>query len=240
MTSPQRVVYLSAPEGLPPVEDILRFRLIYDGPLQPSQRDPENGQEDPIALHKHKIRQCFHGQLKQLWKSDRFLSTHRVFGADYMNQSPAEGPYIQADEDQLIPLNEAVARLYHENNYRFLPLVRDGWHLICNLDILFLRRDIPGSVIQAGDIDNRIKTLIDALRKPRNAAELRGFEAPQDGEDPFYCLLEDDKQVAGLRVESDTLLDPSTPHEADNRRVRLVISVEIRPYYNTSLNLSFV
>lgn len=218
----------------------MRFRLIYDGPLQPSQRDPENGQQDPIALHKHKIRRVFHGQLKELWRTNKFLSTHESFASDYMeDKNPADGTIIMDDEDRL-PLREVVANLYRENGYRFLPLVREDWHLTCALNILFLRRDIPGSVISAGDIDNRIKTLIDALRKPNNATELKGSELPQDGEDPFYCLLEDDKQVSALTVESDTLLDPNILDAADNRRVRLVISVEIKPYFSTMLNLNFV
>jgi hypothetical protein len=35
------------------------------------------------------------------------------------------------------------------------------------LNILFLRADIPGKVVQSGDIDNRLKTLFDALRMPQ-------------------------------------------------------------------------
>jgi hypothetical protein len=108
------------------------------------------------------------------------------------------------------------------------------------LQILFLRRDAPGSVIIAGDLDNRIKTLIDALRRPLNANELRGNETPGEGEDPFYCLLEDDKLVSHLEVETDTILDPpknNSPEEL--RRVRTVITVEIKPYYVTLFNLSF-
>jgi hypothetical protein len=75
---------------------------------------------------------------------------------------------------------------------------------------LFLRRDIPGSAIGAGDLDNRIKTLIDTLRRPLNANKARGNEMPAEGEDPFYCLLEDDRLVSHLEVETDTLLDTPT------------------------------
>ena len=240
MSDPKRVVYLSAPEGIPLSEEVVKFRLIYDGPLQPSQRDPENGQEDPISAHKHKIRKCFHGQLKELWRTNPFLSAHKVKGAGYMNHIPGAGPHFAPSPEELVPLHDAVSDHYVENGYKFLPLVRDQWFLHCSLDILFLRRDIPGGIIQAGDIDNRIKTLIDALRKPANALELQGNETPGDDEEPFYCLLEDDKQVSELAVEADTLLDPNSLDEADNRRVRLVISVEVKPYFNTNLNLSFV
>jgi hypothetical protein len=108
------------------------------------------------------------------------------------------------------------------------------------LDILFLRHDPPGSVVHAGDLDNRIKTLIDALRKPQGAIELRGNETPTDDEDPFFCLLEDDKLVTGLTVESDRYLEPPNGRkDADNRRAHIVITVDVRPYDVTSFNVSF-
>ncbi|MEM9523329.1 MAG: hypothetical protein AAF982_04950 [Pseudomonadota bacterium] len=240
MNSPQRVVYLSAPEGLPPAEDILRFRLIYDGTLQPSQRDPENGQEDPIALHKQKIRKVFHGQLKRLWHTNQFLTTHKMHPRQKSGEhSPGAGAVIGPNPHEMILMRDLVPDLYQENGYRFLPLVREEWHLLCELDILFLRRDRPGSVIQAGDIDNRIKTLIDSLRKPKGANELIGSEVPEPGEDPFFVLMEDDKQVSSLTVETDDLLDPIELPNADNRRARVVITVNVRPYYVTTLNLSF-
>lgn len=124
--------------------------------------------------------------------------------------------------------------------YRFVPLVREETSLLCSLDILFLRRDIPGSVIDAGDIDNRIKTIIDALRIPRHQNELVGSDAaPGADDDPFFCLLEDDSQVSRLVVETDTLLDPPADGNLDHSEARLMITVEIRPYDVTLFNLSF-
>jgi hypothetical protein len=121
-----------------------------------------------------------------------------------------------------------------------LPLVIDKFALACSLDILFLRKDAPGSALDAGDIDNRIKTVIDALRPPKKPNEFIGDEmkqiVPEDDQDPFYCLLEDDKQVSHFSVETDRLLDPPN---ADASNVRLIITVELRPYYTTMFNLSF-
>ena len=137
-------------------------------------------------------------------------------------------------------MSEVIADRYNEFGYRFVPLVREEISLLCSLHILFLRRDgRPGSVIQGGDIDNRIKTLIDGLRRPRNGSELVGHETPAPGEDPFYVLMEDDNQVSHLEVETDVLLDPPTDTEADARKVRLVVTVELRPYDITLFNLSF-
>jgi hypothetical protein len=117
------------------------------------------------------------------------------------------------------------------------PLVSEKISLVCSLNILFLRRDFPGGVItSAGDIDNRIKTVIDALRRPRYAHELVGNERPADGEDPFFCLMEDDSQVDRFTVETDQLLGTS---EAGDQIAHLIITVDVRPFYVTTFNLSF-
>src|SRR5439155_16785100 len=74
--------------------------------------------------------------------------------------------------------------------------------------ILLLRRDMPGNLIaNGGDIDNRLKVLFDGLRLTRNREELGGA-TPQADEDPFYCLLEDDKLITEVRITTDRLLRP--------------------------------
>lgn len=109
----------------------------------------------------------------------------------------------------------------------------------CGLDVLFLRYDPPGSLVHAGDLDNRVKTLIDALRKPDHANQLRDNEFPAAYEDPFFVLLEDDKLVTALSVTTDTLLDPGETDKPDPHHVHLIITVTIRPIYTTMFNLSF-
>jgi len=241
MTCPRKVVLLSGPEGDFPREEHMRFRLIYDGPLQSKQKDAMAGQRDPSAQHTHELRRVFHRQLKRHWETNRFLNETFVWRKDFgaIQRIPDGITRISADPSQRESLRDVVADNYRENGYRFIPLVREDWELLCDIDVLFLRRDIPGNVIHAGDIDNRIKTLLDGLRKPNNAMELTGNETPQDGEDPFYVLLEDDKLVTSLSVETDTLLDPEPDSGSDARRVRLVITVNIRPYNTTMFNLSF-
>lgn len=220
----------------------MRFRLTYDGELKSSQKDPTAAQPDRIAEHKQAIRKVFHRQLKHLWATNKFLRDHKM--------SPiAETHRLVADRDEdygnfsdppAIAMAEAIANRYRENGYRFVPLVREDISLLCSLEVLFLRRDVPGSVISAGDLDNRIKTLIDTLRRPKGANELRGNETPAADEDPFFCLLEDDNLVTQLTVETDTLLDPPTGNkEADRRQVKIVVTVEIKPYDITLFNLSF-
>jgi hypothetical protein len=55
---------------------------------------------------------------------------------------------------------------------------------------------------------------------------------PGDGEDPFFCLLEDDKQVSHISVETDTLLYPRTGDGADLSAAHLArdIGVATSPF----------
>jgi hypothetical protein len=240
-----RITYLPPREDDPDWGPRMRFRLTYEGPLKASGRDPEDGQRDRMAEHKQTIRKRFHAQLKQLWKTNKFLSEYRIDPAAWAsksavpaNQIGSPGFWGGGPMPKTVPLSEAIANLYRENNYRFVPLVREDFSLLCSLDILFLRRDFPQGVISAGDLDNRIKTLIDALRKPHNANELRGNESPGPDEDPFYCLLQDDDLVTGLSVQTDMLLSPPNG-DAGQNEVKLVISVELKPDHVTMFNLSF-
>lgn len=202
----------------------MKFRLYYDGPLLSSQKDPVGNQQDRRAQHKHEIRQAIHKQLKHMWQvepafrdSKKYLGDNRYIDAFDGRESPE------------MPLSEHIAEKHNENGFRFLPLIRKDWDILCELHVLLLRRDPPGSALDAGDIDNRMKTLIDGLRKPHSLQELAG-NAPEAGEDPFYCLLEDDKLVTKFTVETDRLYDGAYDIKIEDARyVRAIITVEAQP-----------
>ncbi len=238
----ERRVYLSPWEDRAPESELMRFRLCYEGELKATQRDPIGSQGDRLAEHKQALRRAFHKQLRELWRTDRFLSNHNVCPSDYrrMLQNPQAISDSFGAMDESVPLAEFVGRFYHESGYQFVPLVREDWSLRCALNVLLLRRDYPGSVIDAGDLDNRVKTLIDGLRRPKNATELRGNETPASDETPFFVLLEDDRLITEFTVETDTLLDQPTGNaEADRRFVRAIITVELQPYNVSLFNLAF-
>ena len=167
-----RIVYLPALEDNPDWAPWMRFRLTYEGELRASGRDPESGQRDPLAAHKQRIRKDFHGQLKQLWQSNKFLKEHRV-NKNQIRMRPGQIPpmvgvsFLGVLSRETTPLDEYVASNFQRDGYRFVPLVFEDFSLLCSLDILFLRRDFPLGVISAGDLDNRVKTLIDTLRMPK-------------------------------------------------------------------------
>jgi hypothetical protein len=121
-----------------------------------------------------------------------------------------------------------------------VALVREKLNLVCDLDILFLRRENPGQlIVGGGDLDNRIKVLFDALRIPQDENEIRGL-SPQDDDEhlTFICLTEDDKLITGFRLTTDRLLEPASSEAAQND-VRLIINVEVKATNLTPENMAY-
>ena len=96
---------------------------------------------------------------------------------------------------------------------------------VAELEVTLLWPQTPGNIITSGgDIDNRLKTLFDALKVPSEPSALPIGTIPQLGEEPFFCLLEDDSLIARVSVETDRLLEPCS----DTSMVRLFIRVKTR------------
>jgi hypothetical protein len=215
--APKKVVLKKDPDFPQPDEQLMEFRLTYQGPLRSAQRDPEKGQRDPRADHKHEIRKIFHNQLKRLWDITPALKAGGPTGPDVITGS-----------NHLSILYDApsLALKHAQFGFNFVPLVTQEIGLICGLDILFLRPDKPGK-LWAGDIDNRIKTLLDALAVPLPSDNYH-LRKPEADEQPFYCLLEKDELITKLSIETDQLLEFVTTDKLDD--TRLVITVRLRPY----------
>ncbi len=76
-----------------------------------------------------------------------------------------------------------------------------------------------------GDIDNRIKTLLDALQVPNLGDQVPKEWIPSEEENPLYCLMEDDRLINSLTIITDRLLAPITESESVND-VMLIIHVK--------------
>lgn len=228
MTSAAPIVYRSDPEveGLP---SVMKFRLFYEGPLRSANGDPSPGRPDSKANHKHMIRREFHRQLKDVWEQKRFL-----------RECDSRGEIMGLELGPLRPLREVVCEAMGElGGFRFVPLVCERFGLSCKLDILMLRRDAPGGIFQSRDIDNRLKVIFDALKKPRDLGELGG-NTPQEGENPLYVLLQADELITHVSVETDYLLAPPIDRpDVDDSFVRLLIGVDIKPADAGLFALSF-
>lgn len=227
----------------------MRFRLTYDGPLlssQPTHLTDKCGNPTPDKRgeHKHRIRQHFHHQLKEQWATNKFLRFARYSASDasLFPEAALQWPF---DKNKMYPLKELLSECYTHHKdvgYKYVPLVWVDMSLACSLRILCLRKDHDDAVLPGRDIDNRMKTLVDALRMPSlgQGPPMRDGNVlpPSDDEKPFFVLLDDDRRITHLEVETDADLAPA-PAGTDESYVRMVITVDVRPTTFLMDNLSF-
>ncbi|MGD9944775.1 MAG: hypothetical protein AB7L76_02385 [Burkholderiaceae bacterium] len=184
----------------------MEFRLVYEGPL--------HGQ-GAKAPHKWEIRRALHPQLERLW---------------------SEPPLNAARERLLAYPPQAVPSsiIVEKDGLRFAPLVSRRLNLYAELSVLLFRQQPRGTLItDGGDIDNRLKTLLDGLRVPRGANEGRQDAGSFAEPDPFFCVLEDDSLVTKVTVESEQLLRPAGPDF-----VLAIIGVHVKKTTLTSENMA--
>jgi hypothetical protein len=181
----------------------MRLVLHYRGPLK------SNGS----PAHKHELRRHFHAQLKRLW-SQKPLSEMTA--------------WLQPDHDP----NE-----YHflrpKGSFVFAPLITADAETVAELNIVLLRPEPPGGLItQGGDIDNRLKSLFDALSMPPHASSLPPGAVPAVDEQPLYCLLEDDNLVISVAVRTEQLLEPGSDPSIVDATIAVETHVTRRTYDN--------
>ena len=163
---------------------------------------------------KQKLRRAFHSQLKDLW---------------------TRSPLVHQAQDFLNPEYE-LSVVKKVDRWTFTSIINETHHLIADLNITILRPEEPGSLItQGGDIDNRLKTLLDALTIPKSNQIPRGDSAGDD-EQPCHCLLEDDNLITGLNVTVDRLLR-SGASDPDPSEVLMMICVDVSATRGTLENL---
>jgi hypothetical protein len=131
------------------------------------------------------------------------------------------------------PPNGDVGIVRVVQGFRFAPLVCDALKLVASLEITLLRREPPGSILsRGGDIDNRLKTLLDSLKVPDQNA-LPADYRPPPGTDPLFCLLEDDNRITSLTVHSDRLLEQTSSPSW----VVLILKVRVIPTLGIMANM---
>jgi hypothetical protein len=208
----------------------VEFRLTYEGILLAESNRDESVRR-ARAEHKHSIRKYLHPQLKQWWQMSPYLQPREV------TARPGTAVFGRPSPAHTI---EGLSKRFAICGYNFVPLATRDLELFCSVEILLLRQGMPGGVFtHGGDLDNRLKTLFDALTMPKDGAQISpNYEKPGEGETPFFCLLEDDSVITRATVESDALLKPvnDPPSESD---VRAIITVKLRPARVNSLNVGF-
>lgn len=175
----------------------MQFTLYYRGELKSGN--------SATSRHKHDLRRHFHRQMRALWKGIP-LSNFRDFLSDP-------------------PVPASINVLSRKHGFTFAPLVSEKLGLVAELELQVLWPQAPGAIItNGGDIDNRLKTLFDALKLPSELTALPKDASPSEDETPFFCLLEDDSLITRVTVETDHLLEPV----ASSSEVVLFIRVSTR------------
>jgi len=188
----------------------MRFTLTYHGTLRGSKG---------TAAHKHDVRRALHPQLRELWT--------------YEPLSGAAQKWLAPTRDPNDPkVGWSVREL---DGHTFAVLVHAELKVVAELDILLLRANAPGAIVQHADIDNRLKTLFDALRCPDKAQEIPAGWTPAADEQPLYCLLDDDRLITRVNLETDRLLAPDYPDDVD-----LTVRVRVRTWSPTIANSTFL
>jgi len=240
---------------------LMKFRLVYDGDLKAC------GNKNRRVDDKWAIRKSLAPQLEQLWEVHPVLKglglylERSPFGREpkivrsWGRTSADLVPFrIEPGEESKVRIREhgdlayALQETIDRGNRRFLPLVRKSLDLACTLDILFMRPEQPGEVVtQGGDIDNRLKTLFDALSIP-DEQDIRPGDIPIDESTPtewgeisraptLACLLESDSLITGFKVTTDRLLN--SPN-ASPSTVHLVIEVAVSVVRLSERNIGFI
>jgi hypothetical protein len=228
----------------------MEFRLFYEGPLKAAS------QSNTRSSEKHTIRKVIHKQLTRLWRVVPHLHMrtveHSILHAPPQERVSVPGlalPGLPTGVGTKTTMAAAVARQslldtlgtkFDKCGYKFVPLVSNHLKLSCGLEILFLRRDMPGIPLirSGGDIDNRLKVLFDSLRIPGNCDELTSFTKDSDEDPYFFCLMEDDSMITDVSVTTDTLLTPFEPQQEHD--VKLIIKVKVRPTDFSFENVAFL
>ncbi len=122
--------------------DIMRFRLVYDGELKAAGKNPRGPE-------KWALRKRFRPQLASL------AVTHPVMrGVALTTQHISGGTFAEAVAPVTVDVHVSSPHAGTQNallewvdvgGHSFIPLVRKSLALVCELDILFLRNDAPGS-----------------------------------------------------------------------------------------------
>jgi hypothetical protein len=180
----------------------MEFTLHYRGPLKAAS------QKKKRKDHKHCLRKQFHKQLKELWKLPQL--------------SEFQNALLVPEPDAL----ESRTLLRRVGQYHFAPLISSYFDLVASLEIVMLRPEPEGRIfVRSGDIDNRLKTLLDALKVPNETAALPDNVPPSFDETPFFCLLEDDSLITNVDIQTAHWLEPDVQ---DSDEVVLLLRVRTK------------
>lgn len=147
-------------------------------------------------------------------------------------QIAALGAHQQFDVERPVADRGLMWR-YPLGGYNFVPLANHVHEIHCELDIrIYRKRGYNRLIYEGGDLDNRISTFLDALTVPK---ELNRFPAQEVEGGPgkwpiMFCLVDDDKAITKLSIESIRLLTPIPSHIVHQENYAgLDVDVKLKP-----------
>lgn len=147
---------------------------------------PSGGRKSPRSKEKQLIRRQLNLQIAKYMENP----PPEIFGLSTSNERKSIGTFV------------------------FQPIICKGRGISCELEIKVFSRTPFGTVYSHGDLDNRIKTLFDALCTP-NKDQLTDTDSPTDKESLFWILLEDDSLITDFSVKTEPLFTEGKESEVE-------------------------
>ena len=146
---------------------------------------------------------------------------------------------------EISPYNEIKAKLEKKGKaiktvggVKFFPLITPDLNLLAELDIQILHPELLGT--PRADIDNRMKTLLDALKRPQSEHEIAEH---MNRNDVCYTLLDDDHLVTKMTINTSHLLyreNDFPPKKDHDYELLIIITVNIKASKGTPDNLAVI
>ncbi|MGV8831687.1 MAG: hypothetical protein ACOH2N_06910 [Devosia sp.] len=135
------------------------------------------------------MRRSFSTQLQKVWGKEPFGILKKWEDSEFAAGAPK---FTRSNGDQT-----------------FVPIYGRDVGVGVDLDITLLT-GMPQqkAILSAGDLDNRIKRVVDALRVPKGHGEM-AKDLPSGGR--WYCLLEDDNAVLSISTRLGAYLGSDDP-----------------------------
>lgn len=119
---------------------------------------------------------------------------------------------------------------------KFFPLITPDLDLLAELDIQILHPELLET--PKADIDNRMKTLLDALKRPQSQHEI---SENIDKDEVVYTLLDDDHLVTKMTINTSHLLyKKEMPKKNRDYELLIIITVNIKASKGTPDNLAVI
>ncbi|MEM1287447.1 MAG: hypothetical protein AAGH60_03765 [Pseudomonadota bacterium] len=144
----------------------------------------------------HEIRTKLSDQVLRLWMTEPNLRSWDVGYSTWGVEAPGK--------DQPRGLAREVFPLaFQRNGQSYGPLIPKRMKISCEVSINLFTVHTDEDLLSKGDIDNKLKRLVDALRIPTENVH------PKPSDEPIFTVMEDDSQVTRLSVEHTKLFtDP--------------------------------